>query len=227
MLRVTGPGDQQHVGMARRGGEPDAEALDVVDRVVERVDLQLAAVARAGIDLADGDRAPEQFPRTRLERAPELGERRIGHRRRADRHRPGEKRSEAAACAWLQVVPRIRAVERFVAEREVGDDVAFDRGFEQRPLEPRRVAGVAARDPSARARRSHTNRSPRNASTIATPSRGSAMIGTGTRSGPAGKAASQRPDQHGMLASTSRMRTHTRASTSPAVSTGTSNGTPS
>src|SRR5579885_1739826 len=45
-----------------------------------------------------------------------------------------------------EIVARIGAVERFVAERKVGDDVAFDRGFEQRPLEPRRVAQMAARD---------------------------------------------------------------------------------
>ena len=51
------PGDQQHVGVARAGDEPDAQPLEVVVRVVERVDLELAAVARAGVDLADR-RAP-------------------------------------------------------------------------------------------------------------------------------------------------------------------------
>ena len=40
---------------------------------------------------------------------------------------------------------RIRAVERFIAEREIGDDVALDRGFQQRPLEPGGIAQVAAR----------------------------------------------------------------------------------
>ena len=52
-----GAGDEQQVGMARARDEADAEALDVVVRVGERVDLELAAVARAGIDLANG-RAP-------------------------------------------------------------------------------------------------------------------------------------------------------------------------
>ena len=52
-------GDQQHVGVARAGDEPDAQALDVVVRVAERVDLQLAAVARARVDLPDGQRAPQ------------------------------------------------------------------------------------------------------------------------------------------------------------------------
>src|SRR5262245_48032099 len=46
----------------------------------------------------------------------------------------------------LEIVTRIGAVERFVAEREVGDDVAFDRDLEQRPLKPGRVAQMAALD---------------------------------------------------------------------------------
>src|SRR5260221_11485005 len=44
----------------------------------------------------------------------------------------------------LEVMAGIRAVERFIAEREVGDDVAFDRRLEQRPLKPRGVAQMAA-----------------------------------------------------------------------------------
>src|SRR5262245_30187882 len=46
----------------------------------------------------------------------------------------------------LEIVTRIGAVERFVAEREVGNDVAFDRNLEQRPLEPGRVAQMATLD---------------------------------------------------------------------------------
>ena len=53
------PGDQQHVGVARARDEADAQALEVVVRIVERVDLELAAVARAGVDLADRQRAAE------------------------------------------------------------------------------------------------------------------------------------------------------------------------
>src|SRR5215469_7098161 len=48
----------------------------------------------------------------------------------------------------LEVLSRIGAVERFVAEGEVGDDVAFDRRLQQRPLEPGRVARMAALDPA-------------------------------------------------------------------------------
>src|ERR1700733_2855680 len=43
----------------------------------------------------------------------------------------------------LEVVSGIRAIERFVADRKIGDDVALDCGFQQRPLEPGRIAQVA------------------------------------------------------------------------------------
>ena len=58
MLRDTGPGHEQHVGVARAGDELDAEPLDVVVGIVERVDLELAAVARTGVDLADRSARP-------------------------------------------------------------------------------------------------------------------------------------------------------------------------
>jgi hypothetical protein len=56
--------------VARAGGELDAERFEVVVRVVQRVDFQFAAVARAGVDVADDQRAPELFasPRTAFAR---------------------------------------------------------------------------------------------------------------------------------------------------------------
>src|SRR5208337_1027659 len=38
-------GDQEHVGMTRRGNELDSEAFDVVNRIVQCNDLQFATVA--------------------------------------------------------------------------------------------------------------------------------------------------------------------------------------
>ncbi len=142
------PGDQQHVGVARRGDEAQAEALEVVEGVVERVDLQLAAVAGAGIDLADREAAAEPPARGALDAGGELGQRRVvGPRRRARSAAAGTGFEEQLAHgASLEVVARVGAVERFVAEREVGDDVALDRRLQQRPLEPRRIAQVAALD---------------------------------------------------------------------------------
>ncbi len=63
MLRVTGPVTRQTIGMARRGDEVHAEPLEVVVRPGEPGDLELAAVARAGVDLADRERAAEAAAR--------------------------------------------------------------------------------------------------------------------------------------------------------------------
>src|SRR4029077_16970603 len=70
----------------------------------------------------------------------------LGPRLRGD-----ERRMPAtlASGSFFKIMPRIRAVERLVAEREVSDDVAVNGGFQQRPLKPRRIAHVAARDCSA------------------------------------------------------------------------------
>jgi hypothetical protein len=47
--------------MARARREANAQALEVVVRIVEGVDLELAAVARSGVDLADHERAAEEL----------------------------------------------------------------------------------------------------------------------------------------------------------------------
>ena len=39
------PGDQEHVGVTRRGHELNSEAFDVMDRIVERDNLHFASVA--------------------------------------------------------------------------------------------------------------------------------------------------------------------------------------
>ena len=47
--------------MAWRSDKVDTEARDVVDRVIERVDFQLASVAGAGVDLSDGEGSAEDI----------------------------------------------------------------------------------------------------------------------------------------------------------------------
>ena len=76
--------------MAGRGHEAQAEALEIVEGVVERVDLQLAGVARAGVDFADGEAAAEPCAGGAIDLAGKLGKRLIaglgrgfGHRARA------------------------------------------------------------------------------------------------------------------------------------------------
>src|SRR5437879_5229904 len=68
-----GTGYEQHVGVARARHELDAQALKVVVGAVHRVDLELAAVARAGIHVPDRQRAAEALeddpPEPLLERS--------------------------------------------------------------------------------------------------------------------------------------------------------------
>jgi hypothetical protein len=53
--------------VARRCDEAQTEALEIVERIVQRVDFQFAAVARTGIDLADRQAAAEPPPRGTVE----------------------------------------------------------------------------------------------------------------------------------------------------------------
>ena len=76
--------------MARRGDEAQAEALEIVEGVVQRVDLELAAIAGPGIDLADGEAAAKLPPRGAIEICRKLGEGRIVGLRRLPRS-PGRR----------------------------------------------------------------------------------------------------------------------------------------
>ena len=51
------PGDEQHVGVARRGDDAEAEPLEVVVRARGEGQFVLAAVAGAGVDVADREAA--------------------------------------------------------------------------------------------------------------------------------------------------------------------------
>lgn len=52
--------------MARRSNEREAETFEIVERIVERVDFQFAAVARAGIDFADRQASTETLRGRRM-----------------------------------------------------------------------------------------------------------------------------------------------------------------
>jgi hypothetical protein len=74
-----------------RGCESQSEALDVIDRIVEGMNLELAAIARAGIDFANGHRATEQAPDPLFQGASNLGERGVARPGRSDGHRPSKQ----------------------------------------------------------------------------------------------------------------------------------------
>src|SRR5690242_1630025 len=54
-----GTGHEQQVGVAGTRDELDAELFGIDVGAVQGVDLQLAAVARSGVDVPDRERAPE------------------------------------------------------------------------------------------------------------------------------------------------------------------------
>jgi hypothetical protein len=76
-VRGDRTGHQQHIGMARRGDEAQAESLEVIEHVAERVDLELAPVAGPRIDLADRERSPEPPARGLIHARGQLGNRRV------------------------------------------------------------------------------------------------------------------------------------------------------
>src|SRR5262249_28487897 len=84
-------GDQQHVGVARRGHETQPESLEIVERVVERMDLELATVARPGIDLANREAATQALPRGTSHAGRELDERGFILARRRFRQRTAKE----------------------------------------------------------------------------------------------------------------------------------------
>ncbi|MBI5545185.1 MAG: hypothetical protein HY901_14950 [Deltaproteobacteria bacterium] len=63
------PGDEQAVGVARRGHHPDAEAAQVEGQGPQDVDVGLPGVAAPGAHLAQLQGAPEELAQPLLERA--------------------------------------------------------------------------------------------------------------------------------------------------------------
>jgi len=62
------PGHQEQIGVAGTGDEPDARPFQIVVRITERMDFELAAVAGAGIDMAYAQGTPEHGVQLTLDR---------------------------------------------------------------------------------------------------------------------------------------------------------------
>jgi hypothetical protein len=111
------------------------------------VDLEFAAVAGAGVDLSNCQAAAQPSARGAIDASCKLLHCGVAQRW----WRLGErwvKQTFEKEFAHLEIVARIGTIERFVAKREVGDDVALDCGFQERPLKPRRVPQMAPVDPA-------------------------------------------------------------------------------
>jgi len=64
MRRVTGAGDQQHVGVAGRSNDVQPKTLEVVEGVGGAVELVFASIAGAGVDVANRQGARNRSPQT-------------------------------------------------------------------------------------------------------------------------------------------------------------------
>src|SRR6185436_3151240 len=62
-----GPRHEQQIRVPGARDESDSQPLDVVERVVESVDLELATVTRAGIDLTNAQRPAQRREDLRLQ----------------------------------------------------------------------------------------------------------------------------------------------------------------
>src|SRR4051812_44091162 len=136
--------------MAWRGDEAEAEALDVVIGVIERVDLKLASIAGPGVDLTYRKAPAKTPPRGAAKGRCKFGHRGIVRTRRLFGERPSQQtlNEQLAHFFSLEIVARVGTVERFVAKREIRDNVVLDDSLQQRPLKPGGVTQVASLDPA-------------------------------------------------------------------------------
>ena len=123
--------------MARTGDEADADALDVVIRIGERVDFQLAAVAGAGVDLPNRQRATERAKDFFLQARDNdvfFGRRGRGFGLDAGDRDLTEDGEHGVATS--EIVTAVRQIEALVDQRKVGNDVADHSVLEHRPVRP-------------------------------------------------------------------------------------------
>ena len=125
IFRVTGP-VTRIIGVSRRGDELDAEPAGIEDDIAQRVGLDLAAVAAAGADLAQSQRAAEQPLQFAVERgdfrhlvaggdklaAPRGGQPPIARERDAVPRAPRFAIAAEDASAEVDLRPRVRDRKR-------------------------------------------------------------------------------------------------------------------
>src|SRR5258708_33578996 len=111
----------------------------------------MAFIGRGGVELEYGKGSAGAPPRCATNSCCKFCHRGIVGRRRLLREWPAKqafKKQLAHLVLSLEILARIGAVERLVAERKVRNDIALDGSFKERPLKPRRVAHVASFDPT-------------------------------------------------------------------------------
>ena len=128
--------------MSGRRDEVDTQSLDVVKRIVQRMDFQFAPVTGSGVHLADR-KTMAQTPLGRLvQAARQCGKLLIGGWKWLGQGSAQSIAEEFQHCLGSllrrrsQIMSRIRTIETFVAERKIGDNVSLDHRLQQWPLKP-------------------------------------------------------------------------------------------
>jgi len=85
------PRDHEYVGVTRGRDKSQAEAFEIIEGVVERVDFELAAVARAGVDLPNRETAAQPSACRVLHSRAERRQRCVVSGRRLFREREAQK----------------------------------------------------------------------------------------------------------------------------------------
>ena len=197
--------------------EADAEALDIVERIVERMDLELAAVAGPGIDGADAQRTAEDLENSRLQR---IGRRNASSPRRR-RLGDDSDTSDLPQCFQhgLKIVAAVGQIERFIDQRKIRHDVVDDGMLDHRPVLPRRIVRMTSPDHAAAAcfECDQHRAAPALDHSRARRRRRAELQSRGDAIRPAVRAAAAASD--GSIRPASSKRTATRAATSPSVRT--------
>src|SRR5690242_4470297 len=99
--------------MARRRHKADPEAFEIIEGIVERVDFEFAAVARAGINLPNRETATQTPKRSSLDAGTQLGQHFLVLSRRWFGQRATHQALEqnSAHAVISEIVTGIRAVE--------------------------------------------------------------------------------------------------------------------
>ena len=110
--------------MTRTCDEADAEPLEIVDRIAERVDLELTAVAGAGVDVSDAERGAEHRKNALLQLRANPQAVISGRGGLGDDSDRGDLAQRLEHGCRLQIVPAVGEIEGFVDERKIRDELA-------------------------------------------------------------------------------------------------------
>jgi len=118
-----------------------AKPFNVIVRIVERMNLQLASVAGTRVDMPDGKTSAKSSIDDALNRYAQSLQLIITWRWRClGQNSDTQTLFQDSKHTNLQIVSGIRGIDGFVADREIRNDVSVNQTLEREPREPARIA---------------------------------------------------------------------------------------